>query len=59
MNANLNRRDAETQREGEMEKIIRCCLRTFSKHLNTVETRTIKRAALRLRVSAVPTFPNE
>lgn len=34
----------------ELERIIRCSLRTFDKHLNTPETRTIKRAVKRLEI---------
>lgn len=37
-------------REAVLEKLIRCSLRAFKKHLNTPETRIIRRAAKRLGI---------
>lgn len=40
--------DSSLKEIEQHRKVIRCCLRAFQKHLNIVETRTIKPAAKRL-----------
>ncbi len=46
----LDHRYVHSDRARELEKLIRCSIRTFDRHLNTTETRILKRAARRLGI---------